>query len=398
MTTTLHVYYLLSLDGQRAALLAGQSAAELQRLDVEPSREWLELPGLFVDESGQARIGIGCYTPRETAAARSDLTPSNTWRIPGPWSVETKFVEAEDGRELLRFAAEAKPGPYKGHDFDRPMTAAELLEWERERLQAVETSRVQSLARVEADRQAYEEARAAAARRRWQRNREQMLTLLERDGANLPPKTRAKLEAYIETGDDTSGFGPEHLLDIARKEINIARNEAKRRRYELERREWIAAHGSAHLRRLEQEGIEHDKSYRDERLAVEAPGYVWGRHLPAFDLRDALNPGPADIDMLDEARKSGAHNVTLRYLRFTNGSRRAGSIRQGLVAAGSFLDEVVIFTGIEHGKEGERSTAGATGNTLHDGIDGAARALARGAKGAIFTARAEDVWPQGDDD
>lgn len=335
MTAMIHVYFRLSHEGQRAALAAGAFAGTLQCLPVEPTPEWLALPGLFVDDDGQARIGIGIHTPREKGDTYG-------FRVPGPWIVETNSVERE-ARSFGTYAVKARPGEYRKHEFDQPMTANELLRWEQERLAQVERSRLEALARVDEDRAGYEQALAEAKRWRWEKFRPHMISMLEEDGRFLDEQTREKLQLYIETGEIRGGWGPEHLLDIARRERNRAYDEEAKRRYALDRREWIAVHGSDHLQRLDREGIELDKVYRDERLELEAPGFIWARILPKHDLRDALNPRPEHIELLDEARKTKAHNVTLRYLRFGSGTKSGGGLREGIVAAGSFLGESVIY-------------------------------------------------------
>ena len=66
---------------------------------------------------------------------------------------------------------------------------------------------------------------------------------------------------------------------------------------------WIAEHGSARLKRLVVEGIEHDNVYLDERLAMERPGWAYeaDRQGEAKDVRNARQEG---LDLLDEARKT----------------------------------------------------------------------------------------------
>ena len=64
---------------------------------------------------------------------------------------------------------------------------------------------------------------------------------------------------------------------------------------------WIEAHGSPRLRRLLKEGFDLDAVYRDERLAIERPGWVLGS---PGDTEDPRNAPTAALDMLDEARKT----------------------------------------------------------------------------------------------
>lgn len=75
--------------------------------------------------------------------------------------------------------------------------------------------------------------------------------------------------------------------------------------------DWIATHGSARLKRLAKEGIEAAAVYRDERLALERPGWSWGGGDDGLDPRNASEEA---IDLLDRARAT-APDAVLRYHR-----------------------------------------------------------------------------------
>lgn len=68
-----------------------------------------------------------------------------------------------------------------------------------------------------------------------------------------------------------------------------------------DRIEWIREHGSPRLRRLLEEGIEHGAVYRDERLAMERPGWRYNEHWIAQEPRNA--PMKA-LELLDDARQT----------------------------------------------------------------------------------------------
>lgn len=70
-----------------------------------------------------------------------------------------------------------------------------------------------------------------------------------------------------------------------------------------ERAAWIEAHGSPRLKRLVAEGIEHDAVYRDERLALERPGWRWDRDVPG-SADDPRNAPMSALELLDEARET----------------------------------------------------------------------------------------------
>lgn len=65
---------------------------------------------------------------------------------------------------------------------------------------------------------------------------------------------------------------------------------------------WIAQHGSHRLKRLVVEGIEHEAVYRDERLAIDRPGWAWYETLYPCTSVEPRNPPEAALDLLDGAR------------------------------------------------------------------------------------------------
>jgi hypothetical protein len=75
---------------------------------------------------------------------------------------------------------------------------------------------------------------------------------------------------------------------------------------------WIEAYGSTRLKRLLKEKIEHAAVYRDERLALERPGWAW--QLKAEDTDAPRNPPEAALDLLDEARAQ-VPDAKLVYVR-----------------------------------------------------------------------------------
>lgn len=70
-----------------------------------------------------------------------------------------------------------------------------------------------------------------------------------------------------------------------------------------ERNDWIEKHGSNRLRRAIAEGIDCNAVYRDERLALERPGWVWVGDTPG-DYGTPRNSTDEDFALLDEARKT----------------------------------------------------------------------------------------------
>src|SRR5690606_11865067 len=78
-----------------------------------------------------------------------------------------------------------------------------------------------------------------------------------------------------------------------------------------ERQTWIEKHGSSRLKRLAKEGIECLAVYRDERLAVERPGWRWANEVPG-NASDPRNPPEEALDLLDLARQT-APDAELQY-------------------------------------------------------------------------------------
>lgn len=83
----------------------------------------------------------------------------------------------------------------------------------------------------------------------------------------------------------------------------IARRLEADRVVDEERQSWIEEHGSDRLRRCAAEGIEHDAIYRDERLALERPGWSWYDDVDGRTC-EARNPPGETFALLDEARKT----------------------------------------------------------------------------------------------
>jgi hypothetical protein len=64
---------------------------------------------------------------------------------------------------------------------------------------------------------------------------------------------------------------------------------------------WAQQHGSTRLQRALAEGIECEAVYRDERLAVERPGWVWASAVDG-DHSEPRNPRDEAFALLDKAR------------------------------------------------------------------------------------------------
>jgi hypothetical protein len=92
---------------------------------------------------------------------------------------------------------------------------------------------------------------------------------------------------------------------------NLAAAEKQKAEREADRAAWIVVHGSPRLQRLVAEKIEHDAVYRDERLALELPGWEWYSRVSGDD-DEARNATEGALVFLDEARKQ-APTAKLAY-------------------------------------------------------------------------------------
>lgn len=105
-----------------------------------------------------------------------------------------------------------------------------------------------------------------------------------------------------------------HEREIARERAEADREQVRveaAAAYDAERAQWISEHGSKRLRICLAEDIECDAAYRDERLAVERPGWQWMADVDGDD-DDARNPPVDALDILDVARQT-APDAVLRY-------------------------------------------------------------------------------------
>jgi len=102
--------------------------------------------------------------------------------------------------------------------------------------------------------------------------------------------------------------------DREAKAAKEAAKEAAKAAYLAERDAWIRAHGSSRLQRLLAEDIPLAATYRDERLAMERPGWRWEEaNEETDDLRDATE---AALDALDAVRASGVSDARLAWITY----------------------------------------------------------------------------------
>ncbi len=134
-----------------------------------------------------------------------------------------------------------------------------------------------------------------------------------------------------------------HEREQAEREKREAEKRAvenARAKEEKERLDWIAAHGSPRLHRLVKGKIEYKAVYRDERLAVDRPGWMWAEEHDDFE--EARNAPEAALDLLDKACETiPGQAVWLRYV--ISRDEETGNERRSYVALGRFLGKSIVF-------------------------------------------------------
>jgi hypothetical protein len=137
----------------------------------------------------------------------------------------------------------------------------------------------------------------------------------------------------------------------ARVDAWLAAQRAAEEEAAAERAQWIERHGSSRLKRLVAEKIEHEAVYRDERLAIDRPGWEW-EPVP-MRLSEPRNPPEAALDLLDAARKTDPA-ATLAYYAIYRPAEddemeeadRHGNVvaERGYVARAEFLGKPIVTT------------------------------------------------------
>jgi len=164
----------------------------------------------------------------------------------------------------------------------------------------------------------------------------------------LPDDIRDEYTAAL---DETIALVAKRTEERARKytERKIALENAEREakeKYNAERAAWIADHGSKRLKMLAAEGIRHNATYIEERMAIERPG--WERYVDICgvhkEIRDATEE---QLDALTQARVTDP----LAYLCWiADGGHLEGCVHNtkceefipGPALASNFLKDMII--------------------------------------------------------
>jgi hypothetical protein len=174
--------------------------------------------------------------------------------------------------------------------------------------------------------------------------------------SDLDPVTLGAYRAEIERlGAIAADRTHENFAEKQRARQRLERKDAekkqaeeeKRKAYELSRADWIAQHGSMRLQALQEEGFPLDKTYRDERLVSECPGFDWF-HAMCGGLRGVRNPELDTIKTLRRFRKRfPEYNIRLHWLcdsnHITGCTHDSGeSFQTGPVLCADFLGEIIV--------------------------------------------------------
>lgn len=165
-------------------------------------------------------------------------------------------------------------------------------------------------ARIEAKKQEYRAAEAAALARleeeeRLERERREaqnpIIDVFLADPSARPTRLDSCPYYWIEIAGEK--IDNKHPRWTELRDEQARRAEIDERAKYAERDAWIAAHGSDRLKRLLAEGIECGGVYQEERLALERPWWEWGQNLRG-EAKAPRNARQEGLDLLDEARKT----------------------------------------------------------------------------------------------
>ena len=272
-TPTITIFYAITDSYRARALREGTDLPSAPSAIATPTDpEWRRLVDVL-DRLGR----IADRTIRLTTVQLPvvvDVTP-NTWRaLPdGYGNGAPRVVET---------------GEWRAPRYDGPVMLDELTEAVEEMASAILTARKESRDGLE---------RATAEYQSWR----------EAEITRLRGEAETKIAALELTDDERTELASQLADWIRRPEIraneDAVRNTLRAVRYRNEAARWTAAHGSDRLRRIAAEGMLGSSyaTYRDERLALELPGWDWERSHDGEGV-EPRNPPAQAFETLDAAR------------------------------------------------------------------------------------------------
>ncbi len=107
-------------------------------------------------------------------------------------------------------------------------------------------------------------------------------------------------------------------------------------------RRWILVYGSERLKKCLSEGAECGALYRDERLALERPGWVWESHARGKGL-PPRNPSNEAFVLLEQARKIEPTAELVYWTVRREGAEGDRLIWRGCICRAVFLDRNILY-------------------------------------------------------
>lgn len=275
--------YRLSEAGQRASLKAGGNGDVFQTIAVKHGEpEYAEAAGLA--QSGSCKGKDGNYYTH--------------------W-----YIDMRGNGGFFK-----PPGSYDHYDlkclgYDEPPTVRKLLDdyadlciqhdMAKGAAQVKEESRKQ--AEIDAILAAGEEGRLYCAYNEWR-------VLSERCD---DPRVKQLIDAATATANSRNVKRRAEEEERTRKVA--AEKSEKGAKEESERRLWVAAYGSDRLKRMVEEEIECQRTYLDERLLLERPGWRWVLEVDG-EAEEPRNPPESAFTILDAARAIDPEAVLQRWV------------------------------------------------------------------------------------
>lgn len=312
MTTNakIKIIYKLDENGRRASLLAGGDGRMLQVVEVPATVELLEIATITSD--GSAWIAT-TYLNREDGCAVGypGASLENTY-WGGPPSLYKQFFAHLTGVSEAGF-----PSLYLS------MPPTDPAAWALSIAADNQKRKEEAEAAFKADEARRQQAREAEAQK------ERAIVADWRAGGFSGRLYETSAVLYFSKGSGQTVSSLEHAELEALRPLVEERNAAEARReaeaeaakqaaLEAARAEmifWIRDHGSERLKKAVEANVENQCRgvYRDERLALELPGWQWLDD--DAEISDARNPSEAALDALLEARRSQGEKVKLCKVR-----------------------------------------------------------------------------------
>lgn len=233
------------------------------------------LASALFDDSGVVRVGMFEYACGVVRARRVMLTTKGSRLEDVLDALRESRAAAEERAEEHRRAAEAQKARQ-----DKLLAEAEEHD--------AETLRTRRLRYRDGRNRLHEAHLGEAATRCGE--------LVTRNSPEWAAVEQELLDEYL-----TRQEAEKAAREAAEKERERLKEEEDRKACE-EMRAWVEAHGSDHLRACLAEGFECEKTYFNERLAKEFPG--WGLKADvACELEKPIDPSPEALEMLAVARR-----------------------------------------------------------------------------------------------